>query len=154
MNIKKYITLVLLSAFALFSSCKDENADALIDELPLPAPFEEYLNLTLVSNQSLQFDNHLYLNDVGLRGIVVVKRGDNDYAAFERTCPYKPELDCSLISHVNLGTSGSYLECGCDEETSFYNDQGFPTSGPSPKRLRQYRTQLSGNTLIIDDTII
>ncbi len=150
MNINKNIFfLILIFTTLLFSSCKDENTETFVDELPFPAPFEVYLNLSLVSNQSLEFEKHLYLNDIGLRGVVVVKRGENDYAAFERTCPFEPEKDCSIIS---MDPSQLYLSCDCGN--SFYNLKGFPTNSPSPKKLREYRTQLSGNTLVIDETII
>lgn len=145
----KNIFAVLVLMLFFFTACKEENSDVFIDELPPAPPFEVFLNLSLISNQTLQTENHLYLNDVGLRGVVVVKRGENDYAAFERTCPYEPERDCAIVSHVNLGQTASYLECGCGD--SFYNDEGFPTSGPSPRKLREYRTQLSGNNLIVSD---
>ncbi|PTB96800.1 hypothetical protein C9994_05660 [Marivirga lumbricoides] len=149
MSINRSILAVVILSFFCFAACKEENSEAFIDELPLTPPFEVFLNLSLISNQTLQTENHLYLDDVGLKGVVVIKRGESDYAAFERNCPHEPERDCAIVSHVNLGPTGSYLECGCGE--SFYNDKGFPTSGPSPRKLREYRTQLSGNNLIVSD---
>lgn len=148
MNINRNIFAALFLMLFTFTACKDENSEVFVDELPLTPPFEVFLNLSLISNQSLKFENHLYLDDVGLRGVVVIKRGENDYAAFERTCPYEHERDCAIVSHLSVA-SESYLECGCGD--SFYNDQGFPTQGPSPRKLREYRTQLSGNNLIVSD---
>ena len=78
--------------------CGEENPEVFVDELPLPDPFQLSLNLDLVSYQSLQFEKNVILPDVGLNGVIVVKRAENDYAAFERTCPYEPEKECSIVS--------------------------------------------------------
>ncbi|WKK82785.2 hypothetical protein [Marivirga arenosa] len=146
-TIKKFY-LLLISLF-IFSSCAEENPEVFVDELPLPDPFQLSLNLDLVSYQSLQFEKNVILEDYGLNGIIVVKKSDFDYAAFERTCPYEPEKECSIIS-MNAGQQ--YLECECGN--SFYNLSGYPTNSPSPRKLREYYTSLSGNTLYIDNTIV
>ncbi len=145
--------LYVIGFFVVFSSCKDEGVGVFIDDLP-PTPFFELsINLNLVSSQNLQFNNHLYIDDAGINGIVVVKRGENDYATFERTCPYQPEDDCSRVTFTNLGTGGSIFICDC-EDAIYRTDDGFSTRRPTetPKRLRQYSTQLSGNNLFISST--
>lgn len=153
MIINKLMKLIALSVglLLIFASCKEENPNAFIDELPPAAPFEISVNLDLISSQSLEFQNHLYINDVGLNGIVIVKRSANNYASFERTCPYQPEEDCSRIVFEYIGT-GSYLACNCGD--SFYNLSGFPTNSPSPRKLREYRTDLSGNFLFINNEVV
>ncbi|WP_340152893.1 hypothetical protein [uncultured Marivirga sp.] len=145
----KRFSFVLLLPFLLFLSCGEENPEVFVDELPLPDPFQLSLNLDLVSYQSLQFEKNVILPDVGLNGVIVVKRAENDYAAFERTCPYEPEKDCSIVS-MNAGQQ--YLECECGN--SFYNLSGYPTNSPSPRKLREYYTSLSGRNLYIDNTIV
>ncbi|WP_375579692.1 hypothetical protein ABWH96_01035 [Marivirga tractuosa] len=133
----------------MFLSCGEENPEVYFDELPYPDPFQLSLNLDLVSYQSLQFEKNVVLPDVGLNGVIVVKRAENDYAAFERTCPYEPEKECSIVS-MNAGQQ--YLECECGN--SFYNLSGYPTNSPSPRKLREYYTSLSGRNLYIDNTIV
>ena len=146
--IKKFFSLGLL-LLMIFFACKDENPEVFIDELPLPTPFQLTLNLDLPSNQSLEFEKNLILPDVGLKGVIVIRRDNNTYAAFERTCPFQPDEDCSLIS---MNASQLYLECGCGD--SFYNLSGYPTNSPSPRKLREYYSTVSGNILYLDNTIV
>lgn len=149
MNIIKKIGIICFFLLATIA-CKNEiDPEVFVDDLPYPDPFQLSLNLDLVSFQSLQFERNVILKEVGLKGVIVVKRGDNDYAAFERTCPYEPEKECSIIS-MNAGQQ--YLECKCGN--SFYTLSGYPTNSPSPRKLREYYTSLSGRTLYIDNTII
>ena len=149
MTIIKKLSFLLCLPVILLLSCAEENPEVFVDELPLPDPFQLSLNLDLVSYQSLQFEKNVILEDVGLKGVIVVKRAENDYAAFERTCPYEPEKECSVIS-MNAGQQ--YLECECGN--SFYNLSGYPTNSPSPRKLREYYTSLSGRNLYIDNTIV
>ncbi|SMG52300.1 hypothetical protein SAMN05661096_03910 [Marivirga sericea] len=147
-TIKKF-SLFLFLAFFLLLSCGEENPEVFVDELPLPDPFQLSLNLDLVSYQNLQFEKNVILPDVGVNGVIVVKRAENDYAAFERTCPFEPEKECSIVS-MNAGQQ--YLECECGN--SFYNLSGYPTNSPSPRKLREYFTSLSGRNLYLDNTIV
>jgi nitrite reductase/ring-hydroxylating ferredoxin subunit len=149
MTIIKKFSFVFLVPLVLILGCGEENPEVFVDELPLPDPFQLSLNLDLVSYQSLQFEKNVILPDVGLNGVIVVKRAENDYAAFERTCPYEPEKECSIVS-MNAGQQ--YLECECGN--SFYNLSGYPTNSPSPRKLREYYTSLSGRNLYIDNTIV
>lgn len=153
MTIIKKISIILLF-FSISIACKNEiDPEIFVDELPLPDPFQISLNLSLPAYQSLQFENHLILDDYGINGIIIIKRGDRDYAAFERTCPYEPEKECSRIEFLNLGGTGeSRLACECGN--SFYNLSGYPTNSPSPRKLREYYTSLSGRNLYIDNTIV
>ena len=153
MTIIKRSFFLLLFSFIVLLGCGEENPEVFVDELPLPDAFQLSLNLDLVSFQSLQFENHLILEDYGVNGIIIIKRGDRDYAAFERTCPYEPEKECSRIEFLNLGGTGeSRLACECGN--SFYNLSGYPTNSPSPRKLREYFTSLSGRNLYIDNTIV
>ena len=102
MTIIKKFSFVFLVPLVLILGCGEENPEVFVDELPLPDPFQLSLNLDLVSYQSLQFEKNVILPDVGLNGVIVVKRAENDYAAFERTCPYEPEKECSIVS-MNAG---------------------------------------------------
>jgi hypothetical protein len=134
---------VLVASLVIFTACEENNDEVYIDELPYVL-VNEQLNLSLPAYNNLHFRNYIYLDNVGLKGIVIVKRGEHDYAAFERTCPFEPEKECSII---DAEASGIYLECRCGN--AFYNPDGFPTSGPSPRKLREYYSYLSGNVLTI-----
>ncbi len=149
----KYLVSGCIFIIAL-GACKDQNNNFLMDELPFPQPFSKSVNLILPAYQKIEFENHLYFNDIGLNGVVVVRLGEGLYAAYERTCPVDPDSDCAIITHTNSGAGSSYLSCGCGE--AVYRDySGEPSKSPEPrKKLREYLTFLSGTTLTIDSDII
>ncbi len=150
-NKLKSLLLFMLGLSMILSSCKDEGYNVFIDDLPPTPPFELSLNLSLVSNQNLVLNDHLYRDDVGINGVVVVKVGANSYRAYDRTCPYQPEEPCSRVDYLQLGTESSILFCQC-EDANYSAKDGFSTKRPTdtPKRLRQYNTQLSGNILLVN----
>jgi nitrite reductase/ring-hydroxylating ferredoxin subunit len=151
MSINRFAKQCFLSGFLLLvtCSCTDEGLDVFIDDLPPTPFFSVQLNLSLISSQNLVLNDFLYRDDLGINGIVIIKRGENRYVAYERTCPYQPEEPCSRVSFINLGTD-SILICDC-EDANYKAENGFSTVRPTdiPKRLRQYPTQLSGNTLFV-----
>lgn len=156
MNIKNktlFGVSILIVFMSFFVACKDKGDQILQDAMPLPTPFNLVINVDLPAYQDLAFTNHLYIADYGLNGLVIVRLENNRYAAYERTCPVNPKESCSIVDFVNLGTSGSFLECQCGE--AFYRaSDGFPTNSPEPRKLREYYSEFSGNTLYIDSSIL
>jgi nitrite reductase/ring-hydroxylating ferredoxin subunit len=154
MNIKSLVKVALGTIlFFMFSACDDETNNLLPDEMPFPQPFNRTINLTLPAYQQVQFDNHLYLNDIGLKGVVVVRLGENQYAAYERTCPVEPDSTCAIVTYTNSGAGSSYLSCECGE--AVYRDySGEPSKSPEPRKLREYASFLSGSSLTIESTIV
>lgn len=154
MNLKKQFSAILLFvSLSLTFGCNDKGGQIMQDALPFPAPFNLVINVDLPAYQDLAFKNHIYIDDYGLNGLVIVKLEGNQYAAYERTCPVNPNEDCSLVDFVNLGNSSSFLECQCGE--AFYRaTDGFPTNSPEPRKLREYYSEFSGNTLYVDSSIL
>ena len=142
---------ILCFAWLVLTACDNNGSEIEQDTMPLPSPFNFFINLDLPAAQSLQFENHLYLPDYGLRGLVVVKL-ENGYVTYDRICPVSPDDECSQVNFINAGTTNSYLQCKCGE--AFYRARdGFPTNSPEPRKLREYYTEYSGNTLYIESTI-
>jgi hypothetical protein len=152
-NRKYSFLMAFIFASLWLSACKDKGGQILQDAMPLPQPFNLVINVDLPAYQDLAFTNHLYINGYGLKGLVVVKLENSEYAVYERNCPVNREESCSTVDFVNLGTSGSFLECKCGE--AFYRaSDGFPTNSPEPRKLREYYSEFSGNTLYIDSSIL
>ena len=87
----------------------------------------------------------IYVNNAGNRGLVVYRMSENEFMAFDRTCPYDPE---NLLARVVLEPSGISVKdpvCG----SKFLLTDGFPYEGPSKSPLLQYRTSYNGEQLYI-----
>jgi len=144
--------LTIMISFIGFS-CGGDAQNILPDELPFPQPFERVINLSLPTNQKIQFENHLYFNDIGLNGVVVVRLGSDQYAAYERTCPVDLDSACAIVEYVPVAAGSSFLRCQCGE--AVYRDfSGEPSKSPEPRKLREYATFLSGDFLTVESRIV
>jgi Rieske Fe-S protein len=114
----------------------------------------EYLNLQLPSNQTLNYPGNYMIIGGGHRGIVVYHNIDDTYIAFDRTCSYKASDACSKLTP---DSSGFFLGCGsydaskvwipcCDSRFQF---DGTITRGPAIYPLKRYNTSLDGSVLHI-----
>lgn len=114
------------------------------------------VNLTLPSAIPLNATGGwIYINGIGNKGVLVYRYFDEFYA-FDRTCPYKPDSACSMVS---VDSSNAYIRCGqysgsfkkcCDSE--FFIQNGSVRKGPAARPLKSYYTKLDGQTLYISSS--
>ncbi|HEU5148564.1 MAG TPA: hypothetical protein VFT90_17675 [Chryseosolibacter sp.] len=141
-------TLISILALLSFSGCDSEPTD---DPIPWQ-PFDIIqINLNLPEYIHLQSDRtYAYLNDGGVRGIIVYHESGNNYIAYERNCSFQPNSACAT---VEVHVSTLYMLCPCCS-SSFDLATGFPTGGPAWRPLRQYETSLTGSTLTVTDLVV
>jgi len=124
------------------------NQDLVDDPIPFQ-PFDPIvINLSLPAYVSLATDGgYVYVNDGGVRGIILYRKTSSTYLAFERNCSFQPNDACATINAQILDMKDNC--CG-----STFNYSGNPTGGMAWRPLQQYKTSLSGNTLTITDTVL
>lgn len=109
------------------------------------------INLNLPEYINLKMDgNYQYLNDGGVRGIILYYAGNSNYLAYERNCSYQPNSACAT---VEVHASTLFMFCPCCN-SNFDLATGFPTGGIAWRPLRKYATSLNGSTLTITDEIV
>lgn len=133
------ISLLLVSL--VFGSCKKSAQRAFYP------PVDEYINLTLVSYNSLQAPGGWAYVNGGLKGIIVYARGGNEFVAFDRNCTVNEENSCGKAS---VASDNITIECSCDGSTYNIFD-GSVTNGPAELPLKGYNVSFntSNNTLRI-----
>jgi nitrite reductase/ring-hydroxylating ferredoxin subunit len=103
--------------------------------------FSTVINTNLPSYNSLQFPSNPILittSGVGVKGIIVMKVGENDYRAYEASCPNQYPSACT-----QLIINGINAKCPCDNsEYSLYTGLG---SGQYP--LKTYSVEVNGANL-------
>ncbi|GHN00208.1 hypothetical protein WSM22_16970 [Cytophagales bacterium WSM2-2] len=116
------------------------------------APFPEItINLNYPQFQKLKLDGgFVYLDNGGLRGIILYRVNENSYLAFERACPHHPSESCAI---VQVDGSSLFMVDRCCNSSFTFSD-GQPTGGPAQRALIQYHVELNGSTLKITDEII
>jgi hypothetical protein len=129
--LKKIILLIFIaSVFA----CK-KNTDQIE-----PANVEFYIYLTEPSFQTLNtVGNFVYVTG-GVKGIIVYHKSIDEFVAFERSCPYDPNVSTAIISVDSSGLGLVDYNCG-----SKYNIlDGSIVNGPTAYPLRQYYCEYDG----------
>jgi nitrite reductase/ring-hydroxylating ferredoxin subunit len=130
--------IFLASIIAL--SCNKNNV---VNNNPfLPSySFSVNIDTNLPSYNNLQFpSNPKLITDpgVGIKGIIVMKAGVDDYKAYEASCPNQYPSDCT-----QLVINGINAKCNCDnKEYSLFTGLG---SGQYP--LKAYRVEVNGSNI-------
>ncbi|MEI6681312.1 MAG: hypothetical protein WCO44_01715 [Bacteroidota bacterium] len=143
--LRKFVRVFLLSGMfsVMFISCKKETTTPQI-------PYVSF-NISLNPNGT----QYLALNVVngwetvtgGYNGILIFRKSINEFAAYERACPYDP-----LVSGAQIRVDKSGITCYCPVCGSKYiMSDGTPYSGPSRYTLREYTTLYDGLMLYISN---
>lgn len=142
---KKFV--IYMAGWLLMAGCEPDLRD---DPIPWQ-PFDVInINLNLPEYIDLKMDGgSYYLQDGGVRGIIVYRQSASSYIAYEANCSYQPNSACAT---VEVHSSNLYLLCSCCNST-FDFASGNPTSGPAWRPLQKYETTLNGTTLTITDQI-
>ena len=136
---KRYFLIIIV---ILTLSC---HKDKVVNDNPyLPNySFSVVVNTSLPSYSNLQFPSNPVLitnAGAGIKGIIMMKVGTDDYRAFEASCPNQYPNDCSLMT-----INGINAKCPCDsKEYSLYT--GVAVSG-GQYPLKPYRIEISGANL-------
>lgn len=131
LNLKKNILLLL---FVWICSCKKST-----DQIA-PASVDFYVYLTQPDFQSLNtVGNYVYVTG-GVKGIILYHKNLDEFAAYERSCPYDPNTSAAIVSVDSTGLGLIDYNCG-----SRYNIlDGSIVSGPTSYPLRQYYCEYDG----------
>lgn len=143
---KKFLgSMVFLAAIA---GCQPDLQD---DVIPWQ-PFDVInVNLNLPEYINLKMDGgYVYLNDGGVRGLILYRQNPSNYIAYERNCSFQPNTACAT---VEVHVSTLYIFCPCCS-SNFDFASGYPTAGPAWRPLRKYDTSLNGSTLTITDQVV
>ncbi len=131
---------MLLALLLFLMACKKDNNEV------RSSGVNEYLNLNEPSYLDLNVPGNYIYYPAGTRGIIVYRRSNTEFVAYERSCPYDPQNSTGLVTVETTLTSAADSTCG--SRFSIYD--GSIINGPTTQSLSQYRTELiQGNVLHI-----
>ena len=141
-NIKKLSILIIF----VFISCNKNSVirNPFLAELD----FEFSININLPLYNNLKFTGgSVLINNFGHKGIILYNLNNNNYLAWEASCPNHKPNSCSKTE-----ISGSLTVCGC--ENYQYSLATGQLINPSPNDTNQYAminygVRVSGNNLVI-----
>lgn len=127
----------LLFLLILFASCgKDEGYIPEVGvnfSMPLTDP-----RLSRLSSPG----GAVVINGYGIAGLVLYRRTDNGYVAFDRCSSVNPEQKCA----VNLDDPTLTVTDPCSG-AKFLLEDGTPVKAPAVRGLKQYSVAISGQNL-------
>lgn len=138
---------VALTLITQFNACTPDLSD---DEIPYLAFQDITINLNLPAYTSLAtVGGYKYLNDGGVKGLIVYRSGASTYVVFERNCSYTPNEACAT---VEVHSSSLYMHDPCCGSMFRFPD-GEPNGGIAWRPLRQYVSYYNNQTLTITDEV-
>lgn len=137
-----YRILILLGVLLLFQNCeKNFQRNPFLQE----AKFSITLNLNLPDYNKLRIERGVVqLDNVGLRGIVVINIGNN-YMAWDRACPSQALSDCSQMT---LESDHFFMLCPCNG-VKYNLLNGQPQSKETSYPMLNYQVVKQGDVLVI-----
>jgi len=148
MNRRKFILRGMCTLFltaALIVSCSKKNDSQ--------APVIPYVVVNFILNPNST--QYIELNHIGgsvpvtggYRGIIIYRKSDNEFMAYERACANDPTADSA---QVRIEVSG--ITCYCPKcKSKYILLDGSPFEGPSQWPLKQYRTNYDGTYLYVSN---
>ena len=139
-------SIILLT---LLSCNKDDNTTVNNNNPFLTPPIVNIsLNLNLPEYNPLKFPgNSIFINNRGLKGIVVYNVNNSLYTAFDRTDPNHIPNFCS-----RMDVEGIVATCPCDTDNNSYDIvTGQHQNNENAYPMHQYRIQRNGDVISISN---
>jgi nitrite reductase/ring-hydroxylating ferredoxin subunit len=135
---KRYIIGIFL-LFALFTSCgKEENY---IPEIAVN--FSTLLTDPRLAGLS-SGNKAIIINGYGVAGLILYRRTDGKYLAYDRCSTVNPQNKCALTAD-DIGFTVTDPCTGA----KFLLEDGSPAKAPAEKYLKQYNVAISNNTIAV-----
>ena len=144
-SFKNVIKFTILINFIFITCSKDSlNRNPFLNELD----FEFSINLNLPLYNDLKFTGgSVMINEFGHQGIILYNLNNNNYLAWEASCPNHKPNSCSKTKIL-----GSLTKCGCENyQYSLATGQLLnPSSNDNNQYpMINYGVRISGNNLVI-----
>jgi nitrite reductase/ring-hydroxylating ferredoxin subunit len=140
----KFLHLIYIPAiFLVIAGCSKEEKR---NEIPVVA-VSFIINPNSTEYQELNGTGGWVYLTGGYRGIIVYKKSDYEFMAYERACPYDWEL-----TDARIDVEASWLTTICPScKSKYILTDGTPFEGPTHYALKQYQTQYDGTLLYISN---
>lgn len=132
--------LFLLFAFSTLQ-CSDEQKG----EIPNVA-LDLYLNVNQPRYANLQAIGGWEYLTGGSKGLIVYRRSNDTFLAFDRHCTYRPSENCGRAA---VDSSNIKIHCRACNGSEYSIADGTVLKGPANQPLRRYGTSFDGNVLHI-----
>lgn len=151
----RYFFLLTVAAFLLISCEKNKN-DVIPDTIVnftmdisgdiLFADLNAIGNSVIVTSQTNNWGR--YSAGYEYNGIIVYRATDEQFYAYDRTCPYD-----YAVNNKSIKVNVDFIQAVCPSCSTSYSlpTGGVPISGPGNYPLKNYRTYFDGRYLTVEN---
>lgn len=126
----------------LFIMCTTSGCRKSRNQIP-NTPIDLYIDTKLPSYISLNNVGGWIYAPSGYKGLIIYRRSQDAFNAYERACPYDPTDDCSLVEVLKDYITAVDSCCG----SQYLITDGNVIKGPATQTLQQYQTTFDGTIL-------
>jgi Rieske Fe-S protein len=128
--------IIFITVVLIFNGCEKIN-DSQIPNVP----FTLEINLIIMNDLTVP-TNSRYFPNIGFGGVIVSCESPGVYYAYDAACTHEINQSCKIKNEGILGT------CECCGSQFLLIYEAYPTSGPAPAPLKQYKVaQVNSFTL-------
>jgi nitrite reductase/ring-hydroxylating ferredoxin subunit len=133
----RFIFCILLFIVCTTCGCRKSR-----NQIP-NTPIDLYIDTKLPSYISLNIVGGWIYASSGYKGLIIYRRSQDAFNAYERACPYDPTDDCSLVEVLKDNVTAVDSCCG----SQYLITDGNVIKGPATQTLLQYQTTFDGTIL-------
>ena len=135
----KRAACILLLSLCITSSCKKDKNSTLSGGY-----VDAYIYMNDPSAIALNAVGGWLYYSGGLKGIIVYRRTQDEFLAYDRACTYDTNASCALVEVEANGTFG--VDSCCGSRYNIYNS-GIVEHGPATQALIMYHTSFDGSVV-------
>jgi len=135
-------TIYILFFVLIFASCKktqNQSVPYVPVNITIYPSLPQYIKLTTIGGWA-------YVSG-GSKGIIVYRKSNDEFMAYDRHCPYKVEDGCVVA--IDSTTNIIVKDKCCNSQ--FILTDGSVSNGPATTGLLKYATTYNGNALTINN---
>lgn len=123
----KYFKLIILYIFCFLYSC---------DKHTVYIP-DIYVSFSTPISDIPGIGQAIYVNNQGVKGVIIYQVDFNEYLAYDRACSYNPSEACEIIELNDILAPNFLVDSCCGSQ--FFITDGTPSQGPASIPLKQYQ---------------
>jgi nitrite reductase/ring-hydroxylating ferredoxin subunit len=141
-NVLAFSLFTFAIIFLIISSCGKDSNDTTIPNVPVN--YTVYLTLPQFTNLNSP-GSYSLIDGHGYKGIIVYRRTQDEFVAFDLACPYDPTTSGAILTVDSSGIT--MVDNHCGSKFSLYD--GSVLKGPATRSMKGYNTSYDPSTFSV-----
>lgn len=140
-----FSSIIIIAVVFILFGCTTDSTTIPLAPVNLQVNLLQATTLTAIGATESYITPNSSLEALGYGGILVVHTLSDSYVAFDLSCPYEAQQNVRVVVQSDLTAKCPV----CGSVYRIMDGTGWPISGPSRHKLKQYHVYPDGNVLNI-----